>query len=196
MCGEHCPACSVIRGGYLGCNLCVISPPPPVQLLTTVPPPGNLVGLEIWSAVEPCVGVIGACILSLRPLIALLLGHSFAAKSKPANSSVHSSSFFSKNRNEDEDLTPISPLHDHELSSSSNHHHHHNDARGPYPWRSHDATISGGTPKNTRKDAGSKRIGQNLEYEELDTPPSSGIRVRTEVILSRSERLDYNDRLF
>ena len=134
------------------------------------------------------MGVIGACIPSLRPLIALLLGQSFAASSKRAHSSIHSSSFFSKSRNEDEDLTPISPLNEHELST--------HDARGPYPFSSHDATISSARPKNAGKNTGAKRIGQTLDYEELDTPPSSGIRVRTEVILSRSERLDYNDRLF
>ena len=140
---------------------------------------------------EPCVGVVGACIPSLRPLIALSLRQSFAAGSnKQPHSSIHSSNFFSsKSRNEDEDLTPISPLHEQESSTR--------DARGPYPWRNQDATIiSSGNPKNVRKSTGAKRIGQTLEYEELDTPPHSGIRVRTEVILSRSERLDYNDRLF
>lgn len=96
---------------------------------------------------------------------------------------------------EDEDLTPISlQQHNNEQESSSS-------SRGPYPWRSHDATVissvggnSGG--KNARKDGRGRSVGERMEYEELDTPPSSGIRVRTEVILSRSERLNYNNRLF
>lgn len=32
---------------------------------------GNFVGVLIWTAVEPCMGIVGACIPSLRPLIAL-----------------------------------------------------------------------------------------------------------------------------
>ena len=160
-----------------------------IRIAYKYPPVGNLVGLSIWTAVEPCMGVVGACIPSLRPLFALLIGKPFAARSKKGNSSALSTTFFSKNRNEEEDLTPISPLHEQEPSPAHS-------ARGQNPWRSHDATVSGGNTKNARKDSSARRIGQTLDYEELEEPPPSGIRVKTEVILSRSDRLDYNDRLF
>ena len=159
-----------------------------MQPLMIVHPLGNLVGTSIWTAVEPCMGVVGACIPSLRPLVALLFGQPFAALSKKTNPSMPSSTFFSKNRNEEEDLTPISPMHEQEPTA--------HDARTQYPWRSHDATVTGGNPNHARKESSAKIIGQTLDYEELDSPPRSGIRVRTEIILSRSERLDYNDRLF
>ena len=48
----------------------------------------------------------------------------------------------------------------------------------------HDVAVRGG------------RVGQSQpDIEELEMPPS-GINVRTEVILSTSDRLHYNDRLF
>lgn len=147
--------------------------------------PGNFVGVSIWTAVEPCMGVVGACLPSLRPLIGLFLGIPFAMRSRKPTSSALSGSFFSKSRSDEDDLTPFSPFPD------SDH-----ESRVQYPWRSHDATVHGGIPKNARKDSGARVISQAPDYEELDAPPKSGIRVRTEIILSRSDRLDYNDRLF
>lgn len=142
-------------------------------------------GVSIWTAVEPSMGVVGACIPSLRPLIALFFGTPFAARGKKSTSSAVSGSFFSRSRNDDDDLTPITPLQEPTQ-----------DVLIQYPWRSHNATIEGGIPKNARKDSAARITGQTLHYEELEPPPKSGIRVRTEVILSSSQRLDYNDRLF
>ena len=144
-------------------------------------------GVTTWTAVEPCVGVIGACIPSLRPLLAFLLGTPFnkSAKGRKKSPSAMSGSYVIGNKTDEEDLIPLSRLKDHSQITQIQH-----------PWKSHTAMIHSCMPNNTRKDSGNQCFVQVVEHEEPEPPPKSGIRVKTVITLSISERVDYNDRLF
>lgn len=70
---------------------------------------GNYVNASIWSVTEPCMGVISACIPSLRPLVSMLiggttrgLGHSNFVKKSTQDSSSSSSRVAWRRRAEDD----------------------------------------------------------------------------------------------
>ena len=132
---------------------------------------GNYINAGIWSALEPNMAVICACIPSLRPLVSVA-GKGFA-NAPLVKSTLHSTGTASSRRiwgsgkgkssdgtfsqlDEPDDLRPLG----------------------------HDVAVRGGRVSQSQPD-----------IEELEMP-QSGINVRTEVILSTSDRLHYNDRLF
>ncbi|KAF6223058.1 hypothetical protein HO133_001110 [Letharia lupina] len=131
----------------------------------------NYVDTAIWSALEPNMAVICACIPSLRPLVSVA-SQGFA-NAPLVRSTLHSAGGTSSRRmweggkgkssdgtfsqlDEPDDLRPLG----------------------------HDVSVRGGRVNDTQPD---------VEAMEL---PQTGINVRTEVILSTSDRLHYNDRLF
>ena len=132
---------------------------------------GNYINAGIWSALEPNMAVICACIPSLRPLFSV--ARQGFANAPLVKSTLHSTGGVSSRRmwssskgktsdgifsqiDETDDLRPLG----------------------------HDVAVRGG------------RVNQGQpDIEEVEIP-QSGINVRTEVILSTSDRLHYNDRLF
>lgn len=125
----------------------------------------------IWSALEPNMAVICACIPSLRPLVNVA-GQGFT-NSPLVGRSLQSTGVASSRRmwesgkrgpsvgtfsqlDEPDDLRPLG----------------------------HDVSVRGGRPSESQPD---------IEAIEM---PETVINVRTEVILSTSARLHYNDRLF
>lgn len=143
----------------------------PVSFYTLTAFIGDYIDAGIWSALEPNMAVICACIPSLRPLVNVA-GQGFT-NSPLVGRSLQSTGVASSRRmwesgkrgpsvgtfsqlDEPDDLRPLG----------------------------HDVSVRGGRPSESQPD---------IEAIEM---PETGINVRTEVILSTSDRLHYNDRLF
>lgn len=138
---------------------------------------GNFVDAAIWSAAEPSMGVIAACIPSLRPLFSMVFkgrpgGPTMASKSAQATTSSGSSRIMWPVRSPgDEPVGGFTRLED-----------------GQDRW-GHNANIHGGKHKGH---TGSDEIS----LEEMGSPSKGkGIRVKNEVTVT-SEAWDYKDRLY
>lgn len=161
----------------------------------------DFVGVAIWSAVEPIAGIFGACLPSLRPLIALLLDNnayrSFAATtSRPFQSSASASVLKSnQSKSKDRNSSTFARLEEHDCNAKTQR----------LPWRDqkgprvydngadgHTIFVYGG-----RGQPGSGE-DDKIEMERMSDvePPKGVIRVKTEILLSSSKRFDYNDRLY
>ncbi|MCJ1342616.1 hypothetical protein MMC31_000802 [Peltigera leucophlebia] len=133
----------------------------------------NFVKPAIWTAAEPSLGIVSACIPSLRPLVTYVISGTHRG---PTMESVKTSS------------TALNPT-TWRTSEST-------EARGAFiqldestneiesAW-GHSVFVHGGHP-------GSKN-GDNIDEVEI---PIEGITVKTEITLMTSDRLNYNDRLF
>ena len=123
------------------------------------------------------MGVVNACLPSLRPLVTLVLSGSHRGppvKSAQATESSNSSRMMwrSNTKNEGRTFTRLE-----EPTSESN-----------LPW-GHTVSVRGG---RNNPDAGHV---DNISMEEMNVPPDS-IKVKTGVVLVTSDRLDYHDRLY
>ena len=132
---------------------------------------GNYVDACIWSSLEPNMAVVCACIPSLRPLLTILaqsvFNHPLIKSTLQSASSTSSKRIWRSSKNKTSDGT-FSQLEDRE------------DLR-PLGY---DASVHGG------------RLTSNQQAEEAIEIPSNGIQVQTEVTLTTSDRLYYNDRLY
>lgn len=136
---------------------------------------GNFVNAAIWTATEPCMGLVSACLPSLRPLVTLLVSGSHRGppmKSAQATGSSTSSRMMwrSTNGNEDGTFTRLE-----EPDKENNHR-----------WGL-SVSVRGG-----RNNHSSSAV-DNISMEEMNVPPN-GIKVKTEVVMVTSDRLDYHDR--
>ncbi len=136
---------------------------------------GNYVDAGIWSALEPNMAVICACIPSLRPLVSVA-GQGFAnapliSRTLRPTSAASSRRIWSSGKSRPSDGA-FSQLNE-------------PDYLRPFgPDVGHDVSVRGGRADEDRQD---------IEALEM---PQQGIKVQTEVILSTSDRLHYDDRLF
>ena len=137
--------------------------------------PGNYVDAGIWSALEPNMAVICACIPSLRPL-ASVAGKGFANAPLVARSTARSPSGASSSRRIWESGKSSRPS-DGAFSQLG-------DETDDLRPLGHDVSVRAGPVDEDQA------VAESLEM------PEQGIAVRTEVILSTSDRLLYNDRLF
>jgi len=141
----------------------------------------NYVNAAIWSVAEPSMGVIAACIPSLRPLISLVWkgshrGPTMVSKSAQATNSSDSSRMIWPVRGKD-DVQPVggfTRLEDPNSGSDRDR------------W-GHEANAQGGKYQET---TGSNEI----DLEEMN-PGAGGIRVKKEVTVT-SHAWDYKDRLY
>lgn len=144
----------------------------------------NYVNSAIWSAAEPSMGVISACIPSLRPLVSLLtrgttrgVGVSKTTKTSAQDASSGVSRMVWRSPRIGED------------------------GRDGYFERLDDSTEAGNRPQwghetNVR---GGKVAGRGAEdeisLEEMNVP-AGGIRVKDEVRITSSDWLEYKDKVF
>ena len=138
---------------------------------------GNFVNAAIWTATEPCMGVVSACLPSLRPLVALLYSGSHRGppvKSAQASGSSTSSRmrWRSNNGNDEGTFTRLE-----ESANETN-----------LPW-GHTVSVHGGSSYQKRSPT------ENISMDDMNVPADS-IQVKTEVIVVSSNRLDYHDRLY
>jgi hypothetical protein len=153
------------------------------ELILTIRP-GNYVNAAIWSAAEPSMGVIAACIPSLRPLVV----YSWRAihksptiltkKNAQATTSSGSSRILWPSRVHGEDLVgAFTRLEEGRLPRDQN-----QDRWG------HDVNVRGGKSNRT------SNVEGNVTLEEPG-PHDTGIRVKNEVTVT-STAWDYKDKVF
>ena len=165
-----------------------------VTLLTAAT--GNYVNSAIWSAAEPSMGVISACIPSLRPLISYItrgttrgIGVSKTAisKNKSKGSAQDTSSVASKmvwrspRIGEDGRDGYFERLEDPSEAVSPG------GGNRPSYFR-HETNVRGG------KVAGRGAVDE-ISLEEMNVP-AGGIRVKDEGVITSSDWLDYKDKVF
>ncbi|CAD6593677.1 MAG: hypothetical protein ASARMPRED_007807 [Alectoria sarmentosa] len=220
---------------YEGDSVCIVSI---IRIITftRVDPADitwNFVGVAIWSAVEPIVGIFGAvstpvslfslkdecrnpqvsslsaadterrqCLPSLRPLISHLLDNNayrsfVASTSQTFQSSISSSSVLKSNQSKsrNRDSTSFARLEEHDGNANTQR----------LPWRDQKGprvydnepdgriiTVYGGRGPPGRDENDAVEMDRLSDAE----PPKGVIRVKTEILLSTSKRLDYNNRLY
>lgn len=127
----------------------------------------------IWTAAEPSLGIVSACIPSLRPLVTYFISGTHRG---PITDSVQTSSTIlnSKTWRTSESTEPHGAFI--QLAESTN--------EIESAW-GHSVFVQGGHHAGTNGDS----------VEELEIP-IEGITVKTEITLMTSDRLNYNDRLF
>ena len=142
----------------------------------------RLVNAAIWTAVEPAIGVVSACLPSLRPLVKMIFSGSYKGPrfgSTNKNGQAYSSGTnFSKskwgrgNNDDGQDLSSFTRLEDQQPINE------------PEPAWGHNAHVDG------------PRKGDKISLDDLGAPSSRQIRVKTEVTLISTSRLEYKDQLF
>ncbi|KAI4228432.1 MAG: hypothetical protein L6R36_001623 [Xanthoria steineri] len=130
----------------------------------------NYVPAATWSAAEPSVAVVSACLPSLRPLFVRLIWGG-THRPKPVNPPRRTvASWRSKSAGGGGTQGSFNRLH--ELAS---------DEAQP-PWRQNNVSVKGGQ--------------RDQEYEAHDEVPWNRIRADTEVVLTISDRVGWKDDLF
>lgn len=142
----------------------------------------NYVNSAIWSTAEPCMGVISACIPSLRPGFSILLRGTTKAlgvvsigKESAEESSSGSSRMWNSTNEGDAAEGNFQRLED---SVESNRR----------QW-GHDVAVKGGKP------IGGRGTADEISLEEMNVP-AGGIRVKREVLVTSSDWIEYKDRIF
>ncbi|CAL8584661.1 hypothetical protein XPA_010249 [Xanthoria parietina] len=138
----------------------------------------NYVNSAIWSAAEPCMGVISACLPSLRPLVALMTrGTHRAPKMGGGKSAQMASSSGSSRmvwrRNDSDHGKHFSRL---------------DDSVGEQTRWGHDVTVKGGRDRE-------QGSSENISLQEINVPAGQ-IKVKEEIVVTSSDWLDYKDRVY
>ena len=144
---------------------------------------GNYLNAGIWTATEPTMGVVSSCLPSLRPLLKGLVSNTYNGPTCNGlgniNDQDHSNgtcSLYMRSRNRVGGSTckTFTRIEETGIESGTR-------------W-GHNVQVHGGKKQHDNSD-------DQISLEEMETP-SNGIRVKTEVTLISSERLEYNDQLF
>lgn len=141
--------------------------------------PGNYVPAAIWSAAEPSIAVVCACLPSLRPLFVHLIWKN--SKAAPASKHRSISSWRSPKTGPGSTQGSFNRLQ--EFYST--------DEGAKWAWRNNSVTVLGGRPRR----GGSAGHDAEEGDSEQDVPLGR-IRAKTQVVVSISERVDWRDDLF
>lgn len=141
----------------------------------------NFVNSAIWSVAEPCIGVISACIPSLRPGFSVLvrgttkaLGSSQTGKVGTGESSSGSSGMWTRSTSETDQQGNFHRLNDLGYSGGQ--------------W-GHDVAVRGG------QQSGGRELEDSIGVDETNVP-AGGIRVKKEIVVTSTNWLEYRERLF
>ncbi|KAL8937085.1 MAG: hypothetical protein Q9216_004600 [Gyalolechia sp. 2 TL-2023] len=178
------PAVSALSASSVSSSsLKLTNPTSPVDL-----PPGNYVPAACWTAAEPSIAVVSACLPSLRPLFARLI---WRRREKQSPNHRHSlTSWRSAKKQVRSGSTQGSFNRLNEFSS-------HEDGGGKAPWKSNSVAVFGGVKGKRGSGGGREREDVELDDQgsEADVPLGR-IRAKTEVVLTVSDRVDWRDDLF
>ncbi|KAL8687901.1 MAG: hypothetical protein Q9224_005020 [Gallowayella concinna] len=137
----------------------------------------NYVPAATWSAAEPSISVVSACLPSLRPLfVRLVWGSTHAPKPSPPPPHTRSLPSWSRSKSVGASGTQGSFNRLQELESDGSR----------STWRQNSVAVIGG---KTQK-------GFEEEEEGMEDVPWNRIRAKTHVVVSISERVDWQDDLF
>ena len=151
------------------------------SMISNLPWPGNYVNGGIWTATEPAMGVVSACLPSLRPLFTRLVGsaqHGPTLKgiknkdTRDSSSGWSSRRMWSRNHGDDDNTQSFTRL---------------EEGGGGHRIWGHEVHVHGGKPSD-----GSP---EQMSLEETQIPLRR-IKVKTEVTLISTGRMEYRDQLF
>ena len=149
-------------------------------------PTWNYVDAALWSATEPSVAICCACLTTLRPLFHVLFTGKPADSTQYSISSSSSRALWRRSKLTEPGHKSFNRLDDEAASDDE--------------WR-HRVFVQGGQTQEGNveleegtggKGAGGDRGGRKT----AQMPPETGIHVRTEVVWSSTDRIDYQGRLF
>ena len=136
----------------------------------------------IWTAAEPSIAVVSACLPSLRPLFVRVV---WGAARKPKASQDQ---YFSSSNPRSSTWRSGSKTHDRSFNRLPESAH-----GAPGEW-SNNVAVYGG--KGAQGSEVMELSGAKLEEEEEEETPMNRIRAKTTVVLTVSERVDWRDDLF
>ena len=136
---------------------------------------GYYVSPAIWTAAEPSIAVVSACLPSLRPLFVRVVWGG-THRPKPASSRYGSNSL-RKTPYGDGSFNRLQ-----ESDRSGNH---------GSPWTNHNVNVYGGRRPGDAE-SNEYELGNEAHFE----TPMNRIRAKTTVVLTISERVEYQDDLF
>ena len=154
------------------------SPPHPSLTKTT----GNYTDSAIWSAAEPCMGVISACLTTLRPLISILTRGTSRAIGSGRLSTVHKSS-----AQDNSSASSRMNMAWRSRSDDNTFNRLEDPTETTRPKWGHETHVRGGKAKNPR--------ASDISLAEMNVP-EGGIRVKDEVLVTSSDWLDYKHEVF
>ncbi|KAI4110700.1 MAG: hypothetical protein LQ345_006956, partial [Seirophora villosa] len=153
----------------------------------------NFVNSAIWSSAEPCMGVVSACIPSLRPLAAVIARGTHRVRSKSIDAVTSSSSNTSskaiwKKRKNSGDRHHGEGGHFLRIGDPFARQH-------PARWARH-VTVRGGKDVE-RGSAGDGSVvgGDDTSLQEMNVPEGQ-IKIKEEIVITRTDWLEYNDRVY
>ncbi|KAL8948387.1 MAG: hypothetical protein Q9222_005428 [Ikaeria aurantiellina] len=150
----------------------------------------NYVPAATWSAAEPSIAVVSACLPSLRPLfVRIVWGGTHRPKPPPLPShrpSIHS---WRSTKHKSGTGTQGSFNRLQELSSDGG------GGGRPQPWRTNSVAVFGGRDKR-RGSANDDAFEEGSDGGGGEAVPWNRIRAKTEVVVNISERVDWQDDLF
>lgn len=150
---------------------------------------GNYVPAACWTAAEPSIAVVSACLPSLRPLFVRLIWRN--THRPKLSSSKHLTSWRSNKKQSRTGSTQGSFNRLNEFSTSLD------DSGGTGLWNSNTVKVFGGT--KPKRGSGGKGKREEVELEDHGSEaevPLGRIRAKTEVVLTISDRVDWRDDLF
>lgn len=140
------------------------------------------VPISIWTAAEPSIAVVSACLPSLRPLFVRLVWGG-AHRPKPTSYPSSSSTRYGGGGRKPS----------HAYGDGSFNRLQEPDSAGTQ-WTKHNVNVYGGRGKGD--DAESDEVELGIGGREQDEIPMNRIRAKTTVVLTVSERVDWQDDLF
>ncbi|KAL8702599.1 MAG: hypothetical protein Q9201_004231 [Fulgogasparrea decipioides] len=143
---------------------------------------GNYVPAACWSAAEPSIAVVSACLPSLRPLFVRVVWGG-THRPRPPPSTHRSMSSWRSNRKQSKSGVGGTEGSFNRLQELSGDH-----GGARTPWRTNSVNVLGG------KNKGSDEM--ELTGSDHEVTPWNRIRAKTEVVLTISDRVDWQDDLF
>ncbi|KAI4201783.1 MAG: hypothetical protein LQ346_002094 [Caloplaca aetnensis] len=151
----------------------------------------NYVNSAIWTAAEPCMGVVSACLPSLRPLVTLRLKGTAPGIQNRSTTDRSGSYGSSKTvwRNSTKTLWRNSTKSRENSEGGGRHFQRLDDPLTKHSRWHRDVTVRGG------KDIERGSSGEDISLRDMDVP-SGQIRVKEEVVITSTDWLDYQDRVY
>ncbi|KAI4289525.1 MAG: hypothetical protein L6R35_001206 [Caloplaca aegaea] len=148
----------------------------------------NFVNSAIWSAAEPCMGVVSACIPSLRPLVALITRGTHKVRSqssdRTSNSGAYSKAVWGRESGGESGDDSGDGVHFQRLTNPLANKHH------ASRW-GRNVSVRGGKDM----ERGGLGGGDEVSLQEMNVPEGQ-IKIKEEITITSSDWLEYDDRVY
>ncbi|KAL8974748.1 MAG: hypothetical protein Q9197_001010 [Variospora fuerteventurae] len=148
----------------------------------------NFVNSAIWSTAEPCMGVVSACIPSLRPLVALITRGTHKVRSqssdRTSSSGAYSKAVWGRESGGESGDDSGDGLHFQRLTNPLANKHH------ASRW-GRNVSVRGGKDM----ERGGLGGGDEVSLQEMNVPEGQ-IKIKEEITITSSDWLEYDDRVY